>query len=265
MTVISREYLKDSAGSYATYVIEIKDFKKKLAETQRGSWITTDVFYVNGTSLSIILFIAGFKTKRFGDRIGVNLVQQPKVKANKIKKVSINKEVIMASISPNSWNYGVPHSRCVKGDLLSSKGTLTMEVTLELLGENSSNQDQLGREVAEAEAANSLAEQRRKAGTINLDLFSGGGNRDGEVQELKEKMDQMSQDMTSLKHKLDNQETELSAVKTKLRKVGSELQGDNSIQQPLTNSAVKCPVCSKVVVRPMRLQQCPRVRLFLLG
>ena len=48
----------------------------------------------------------------------------------------------------------------------------------------SSNQDQLRREAARrrhAEAANSLAEQRRKAGTINdgEDLFSGPWKTDG--------------------------------------------------------------------------------------
>ena len=73
---------------------------------------------------------------------------------------------------------------------------------------------------------------------------------------------QRQRQMTSLTQKLDSQETELFKVKTKLKKVGSDLQDVNRRFQPAANTAVKCPMCSKVVARPMRLQQCPRVSLF---
>ena len=99
----------------------------------------------------------------------------------------------------------IPHSRCVPADLLSPKGSLFIQVKIDLLGENCPGgiQDQSG---------------------------------------LKHKLD-----------KLDKLETELTGIKSKLRKI-EENQSSNS------SSSEKCPMCSRVVRKPMRLQQCPRVR-----
>ena len=74
---------------------------------------------------------------------------------------------------------------------------------------------------------------------MKLDLL--GENCPGGIQEQ----------LTGLKHKLD---TELTEMKSKLRKIGENQGGETS------SSPEKCPMCSRVVRKPMRLQQCPRVR-----
>ena len=237
MSVISGEYLRD-VGSSATYVIEIKDFKKKLAETQMGTKISTKEFFVNWSKFSIDLFLAGHEDDMEDQSgIGVYITNKSDWMVRTVTSVYVKNVVLMAfpqggqvqeSNASIGWNNCVPHSRCIIGDLLSEDGTLILELMFELLGEN----------------------------------IVGGGSRNGEVQELKE---QLTKEMTGLKHKLDSQETELFSVRSKLRKVQSELQDVNRGFQPAQHSAntVKCPVCIKVVARPMRLQQCPKVRLFL--
>ena len=253
MSVISREYIKDVAGSSATYVIQIKDFQKMLDVSRVGSKTSTHEFYVNWSKFNIDLFIAG--AKNYEDFICVFLTNHSDWMVRAVTRVYVKTVIILASgqggdvflskdanVSKKSlgWLQGVPHSRCLIRDLLSEDGSLTMEVKVELLGEN----------------------------------IPGGGNRNREIQELKKQMTkemkemskQMSKHITKevagLKHKLDNQEAELLSVKTKLRKVETNLQDVNRDgQQPPT---VKCPMCSKVVARPMRLLQCPQVRHFLL-
>ena len=56
------------------------------------------------------------------------------------------------------------------------------------------------------------------------------------------------QDQSGMKHKLD---TELTEIKAKLRKIEGNQSSSNS---------EKCPMCVRVVKKPMRLQQCPMVR-----
>ena len=65
------------------------------------------------------------------------------------------------------------------------------------------------------------------------------------------------QDQRGLKHKLDKLDTELANIKSKLRKIEEN--------QESSSSSEKCPMCSRVVKKPMRLQQCPKVRLDLLS
>ena len=217
MSVITWEYLKDVAGSSATYVIEIQDFRKKLAETPEGSSISTHEFYVNWSKFSIDLFIAGYKNGP-KDYIAVFLTNHSDWMVRVKKEISVKNVVILSTStggdvyqskgadSEKSWGWlqGVPHSNCFIGDLLSDNGSLTMEVKVELLGQN----------------------------------IPGGGNRNGEIQKLKKHMTKEIKEMTKqmskhitkevagLKHKLDNQEAELLSVKTKLRKVETPKEGE---------------------------------------
>ena len=55
---------------------------------------------------------------------------------------------------------------------------------------------------------------------------------------------------TPRSNKLDCQDIELANLKFKVKRLGPE--EDN----------IECPVCLRVVERPMRLQQCPKVRHF---
>ena len=64
------------------------------------------------------------------------------------------------------------------------------------------------------------------------------------------------QDLTGLKHKLD---TEVAEIKSKLRKIEENQESSSS------SASEKCPMCSRVIKKPMRLQQCPKVRLDLLS
>ena len=114
----------------------------------------------------------------------------------------------------------IPLSRCVVGDLLSPEGALTIQVKIDLLGENCPGgiQEQTG---------------------------------------LKHKLDKQDTQLKKLETKLDKQDTELADIKSKLRKIEEN--------QESSSSSEKCPMCCRVVKKPMRLQQCPKVRLDLLS
>ena len=70
MNVISSSYLKKEGNSSAsaTYIIVIKDFKKKLAKTAVGKRSSsTEEFYVNWSKFSILLYIDGWKEESKGN------------------------------------------------------------------------------------------------------------------------------------------------------------------------------------------------------
>ena len=71
------------------------------------------------------------------------------------------------------------------------------------------------------------------------------------------------QDQAGLKHKLNKQDTkldtELAEIKSKLRKIEENQDSSSS------SASEKCPMCTRAIKKPMRLQQCPQVRLDLLS
>ena len=62
------------------------------------------------------------------------------------------------------------------------------------------------------------------------------------------------QNQSEVKCKLNKLNTELGDIKSKLRKIEENQAGE------VSSSPEKCPMCMRVVRKPMRLQQCPRVR-----
>ena len=80
---------------------------------------------------------------------------------------------------------------------------------------------------------------------------------DKELMGIKSKMDT---ELKGVKTKLD---TELTEIKSKLRKIESDVAGNQGGQGQSTpessSSSEKCPMCVRVVKKPMRLQQCPSV------
>ena len=100
-----------------------------------------------------------------------------------------------------------------------------------------------------------------------------GENCPGGIQDqsgLKDNLDKLAKELTGIKSKLDKEltgiksklDTQLPEIKSKLSKIESDvagLQGGQSSPESSNNSE-KCPMCIRVVMKPMRLQQCPRVR-----
>ena len=212
MSVISM-HLKDVERTSATCVIDIKDFRQKLAETQYGESVSTEKFYINRSKFSLIILIAG-DTKKSEDYISLYMVNHSDWMVRFASTVSVKNEVFMKSpisysrgspIYPNDqsnpnknvysspfwWYKCVPHSRCIIGDLLSKDGTLTIEVRLEILTEK-----------IPMEEEDELTKKMTKI--INL----------------KRKLDVQESEQSSVK-------TELSSAKTKPRDLGLDGHHDS--------------------------------------
>ena len=78
-------------------------------------------------------------------------------------------------------------------------------------------------------------------------------NFEEQLLDLKEKMDGQ---IAGLKRKLEYQQREINHLKMKMIKL------DTAKRSQAGDVSVKCPMCCKLVGRPMRLQQCPKVLLF---
>ena len=118
MGLISR-HLKDFVSS-ATFIIEIKDFRKKLAETPVGDKIPSIEFFVNKSRFTIDLYIAGKKNSK--DYISVYLKNHNDWMVRARRTISIKNEVFGKSplggfVYQSEQSLGrkncVPHARSV--------------------------------------------------------------------------------------------------------------------------------------------------------
>ena len=215
MNVISSGNLKKESNSSGTYTIVIDDFKKKVAKSAVGERSTTEEFCINWSKFSIRLYITGDKENQGYLSLFLHNKSDWMIRARFEVSVKVMgreggvlkdnlhycfKDEVFCSLGAfervyqpkaqpkeNQWGWKkcLPHSRCVPGDLLSPDGSLTIQVKINLLGENCPGgiQDQSG---------------------------------------LKVNLDKLDKKLTGIKSKLD---TELPEIKSKLRKIESVVEG----------------------------------------
>jgi len=218
MKMISMEKLTEESSNSATYVIEIQDFRKKLVMAQLGKEVNTKEFYINWSSFKIGLYIAG-ESRSSKDHLGVSITNCSDWMVRARREISVKNEVFSSSKEA--------------GVVLKSKN------------------GRLGR-------SNCVPHNRCTTGdllshdgtltlTVKVELLAEnipGGRDDGGVQrQLQDTNEQLS----GLKRKLDCQDIELANLKFKVKMLGPE-----------EDNIIECPVCIRVVERPMRLQQCPK-------
>jgi len=228
MNVISQEYLREEKKGAASYTIEIQHFHKKLAEAQVGGKVTTKKFYVNLSRFSIDLYIAGDSAKDDTARISLYLTNESDWMLRARVDVYVKKEIVRSTIKA--------------GAVFQSKNAVMSERSSGwstcILHSRCTNGDLLfpdGSLILTVKVVEVLTEISNRGPDLSI----------------------IQEQLTDLKHKLESQETEVKNLKTKLRKVETELQNVEVSADPLSSvNTFKCPGCTKVIKKPMRLQQC---------
>ena len=152
MNVISEEYMEADS-----YVIAIKNFRKKLREANVGEVASTKKFMVDESRFTIDLYIAGDEDNN-GGHLSLFLTNQSTWKVRAATEVSVIvsnypmrsvKKFLLFSDGPDGeifqsekadkperslgWSKCVPHSRCFNNDYLSYNGVLTLKVKVHVL------------------------------------------------------------------------------------------------------------------------------------
>ena len=259
MDIISNQYLREEKKGSAVYIIEIRNFHRKLSQCRIGSKVSTEMFYVNLSRFSIDLYIAG---DRVEDHLSIFLTHHSDWMVRARADVSVKHEILRSTVKAGTvfqpqnkglserslgWSDCVPHSRCTTEDLLSPNGSMILEVrVVEIMANNGTDNGTIRKEL----------EDLRKNLVLQEKVTTGLRNDLNKLSELKMKLDQEENQSAGLKHKVSSQEAELALVKTKLQKLETETQ-----QSVLAAHSVQCPMCSQDVKKPMRLQQCLNVSL----
>ena len=255
MNVISNQYLREEKKGSAVYILEIRNFLRKLSQCRVGSKESSEMFYVNLSKFSIDLYIAG---DRVEDHLSIFLTHHSDWMVRARADVSVKHEVLRSTVKAGTvfhpqntglsdrslgWSKCVPHSRCTVEDLLCPNGSMILEVkVVEIMADNGADNGPIRKELEELQKNFVVQEMRNEDLRNDLNKLSG----------LKQKLEQEEKQSAGLKHKLASQETELSLVKTKLQKFETE-------QTVAAGRSIQCPVCSQDVQKPMRLQQCLNV------
>ena len=230
--MIDFDYKEKDGEQSLMYVIAIENFRTKLETARAGQLASSKRFSIQGSEFRIDLYISG--VDEFNkDFIGLFLTN------TNGRIVGVKFEVFAFKGFNNirlkkaredlhkitfGWVRCVPHARCTERDLLDPAGTLWLKVELEVTDPSIPSQD------------------------VQEQLFE-------------------------LQERFARQETELDQIRTELRTIKAELgnnnipAGDGGGGPPVvspTCPTLKCPGCRKHVTKPMRLQQCPQVRLCIL-
>ena len=261
MNIISNQYLREEKKGSAVYIIEIRNFLRKLSQCRVGSKESSEVFYVNLSKFSIDLYIAG---DRVEDHLSMFLTHHSDWLVRARVDVSVKHEVLRSTVKAGTvfhpknsglserslgWSNCVPHSRCNTGDLLGQNGSMILEVkVVEIMANNGTDNGPVRKELEELQKNLVVQEKVTLELRNDLDKLSG----------LKQKLELGEKLSAGLKHKLASQEAELSLVKTKLQKLETDQQ-QQSGQTVAVGASVQCPMCCQEVAKPMRLQQCLNV------
>lgn len=257
MNIISNQYLREEKKGSAVYIIEIRNFLRKLSQCRVGSKESSEMFYVNLSKFSIDIYIAG---DRVEDHLSIFLTHHSDWMVRARADVSVKHEVQRSTVKAGTvfhpqnaglserslgWSNCVPHSRCTTEDLLGPNGSMILEVkVVEIMANNGTDNGPIRKELEELQK--NLVAQEKVTVELRNDLNQLSG--------LKQKLELGEKLSAGLKHKLASQEAELTLVKTKLQKLETEKQP--SVQTVVAGPSIQCPMCSQEVTKPMRLQQC---------
>ena len=261
MNIISNQYLREEKRGSAVYILEIRNFLRKLRQCRIGSKESSEMFYVNLSRFSIDLYIAG---DRVEDHLSIFLTHHSDWMVRARADVSVKHEVLRSTVKAGTvfhpqntglserslgWSNCVPHSRCTTDDLLSPNGSLILEVkVVEIMANNGADNGPIQKELEELRK--NLLLQEKVTVELRNDL--------NKLSDLKQKLDKEEKLSAGLKHKLASQEMELGLVKTKLQKLETEEQPSGQTVV-VAAQTIQCPMCSEDVTKPMRLQQCLNV------
>ena len=264
MNIISNQYLREEKKGSAVYILEIRNFLRKLRQCRVGSKESSEIFYVNLSKFSIDLYIAG---DRVEDHLSIFLTHHSDWMVRARADVSVKHEVLRSTVKAGTvfhpqntglserslgWSKCVPHSRCTTEDLLCPNGSMILEVkVVEIMANNGADNGPIRKELEELRK--NLLLQEKVTAELRTDLNKLTG--------LKQKVDEEEKLSAGLKHKLASQEMELSLAKTKLQKFETEQQLSPQTQTVVAAQSIQCPMCSQDVTKPMRLQQCLNVSL----
>ena len=95
MNIISNQYLREEKRGSAVYIIEIRNFLRKLSQCRIGSKVSTEVFYVNLSKFSIDLYIAG---DRVEDHLSIFLTHHSDWMVRARADVSVKHEILRSTV-----------------------------------------------------------------------------------------------------------------------------------------------------------------------
>ena len=199
----------------ATYLIEIRNFRRKLGMAQRGDEVSTEKFFVNWSEFSIDLVFVGEDEDEDVDDdcyLGLFLTNHSDWMVRADSEVTVKGEILSSLASPGrvlksrdadfsdrSWGQPgcVPLSRCYNNDLLSHGG-LTIEVKVKVYAEKTSE---------------GAGDSQRQLSALKEEL----SDLQGQLAIL-EQASVSKGEMSGVKRKIVDQDTELEDLKKKNRK-----------------------------------------------
>lgn len=222
-TFISSEYIEAESKNSVTYVIGIERFRK----ISSGDRLSSKKFFINWSEFSVDLHVRKYAEEDLD--IFVTNYSDWMVKAR-------------MSISVGNSSSGLHRSSREK--VLKSVAGKTSERSLGCYELRTPFFRFLTRDGA--------LELRVRVDLLGENIPGGRSNDDVHV----------------LQSQLSEVKTQLNLLRAQLRQVEAKVELDGSVQveteaEPTAGYSrqVKCPVCMKRVVRPMRIHQCPQVRL----
>ena len=230
--LISHEYIEAESKNSVTYFIEIDRFRETCMGVKADDIFSSEKFFINWSEFSVGLYGGYEENDGFGGlRIFVTNHSDWMVKARMSISVGnsssglhmSSREKVLKSVAGNASERSLNVYDCVPFSRCTTKDLLTRDGALEI---------------------------RVRVDLMAENIPAGRSNDDVHQSELSEV------------------KAQLNLLKGQLRQVEAKVGLDGSVHveteaEPAAgySSQVKCPVCMKRVVRPMRLHQCPRVRL----
>lgn len=228
---ISQELIEDENKSSVSYVIKIEKFRKTCSKVTAGEAICSMKFFINWSEFSVDLYV-GYEVDD-QDHLGVFVTNHSDWMVRARSSVTagnpicsmrkFSREKVLKSRTGKMSERSVGWYECVPLSRCTTKDLLTKDGTLQI---------------------------KVKVELLAENFPGGRGHND-----------------VQLELELSEVKTQLSVIKAQLRQVEAKVGGSGQVdieekQKPVAGDSspvkVKCPVCMRNIVKPMRLRQCPQ-------
>jgi len=236
MSALTDEWQLKINENSIKYIIDINNFDKKIKTFRTGREIYSKDFKIGRSTTRVQIYPRGDSAKN-KNYVSAFLQNRSTWRIKAKAKFSIHNSNVELSTEENyfqgdgsaddTWGFPqlIPHARCKRTDLLTSNGTLTLQVDVELLEE-------------EVIAARDLTHEN-----------------------AIEKLEHLEQTVFHMKETIQktntNNQSQINELKNMIRSLSLRLPDTSYQPKPsMQLEQLECPVCMEVARPPMRLKQC---------
>jgi len=263
MSSMTSEWQLKTKDNCIKYIIDIDNFDKKVKNFRAGRDIYSKIFKIASSTFQISIYPIGSESEH-RNHVGVFLRNKSSWRVRAAAKFSIENTNVSYYLKKDFFdkeggiwgcNKFISHNRCVRNDLLSEEGDLTLQVDVELVEE----EIPIYRDLSKTDTMKKLENLEDVLEDQKEEIKDKLGNLEDVIEDQKEEIKDQKAMISNLELKVDRLQVSNKLELLELKDSIKELTTSHRLTAAAQSSnlpMVECPVCLEVVRKPMRLKQC---------